>query len=938
MEPRAIMIRGAREHNLKGIDLDIPRNHLVVMTGISGSGKSTLAFDTIYAEGQRRYVESLSSYARQFLGQMHKPDVESIDGLSPAISIEQKTTSNNPRSTVGTVTEIYDYFRLLFARIGVPHCYQCGAPIASQTISQMVDRILALPEGTRLTILAPVIRARKGSHSKELDALRKAGFARVRINGTIHELSTAITLDKKKKHTIDLLVDRLIIRPTLGNRLPDSLETALKHGEGVAVIEPQGAHAPILLSERAACVTCGISYPALTPQMFSFNSPLGACATCAGLGTKHYFDPALIVPNPHLSLREGAIAPWRSETSSYYPQVYLNLAEHFHFNAATPWRTLTEALQHLMLWGSGDEEIQWLIERHGRRERYSSPFRGVIPYLERRYEETTSDWIRHDIERFMNIRPCPACHGARLRRESLHIRIHGETIASLTQRSIDDCATVLAALTLSAKEETIAKRILREIRERLQFLHKVGLAYLTLDRSAGTLSGGEAQRIRLATQIGSALTGVLYILDEPSIGLHQRDNHRLLDTLIRLRDLGNTVLVVEHDRDTILAADHVIDIGPGAGVHGGTIVATGTPQEIMATPSSLTGQYLTGKRTIPRPARRREPDGRWLRLRGARAHNLKRIDLDIPMGRMTCITGVSGSGKSTLINETLFPALCQRLQRTHVTAGAHDALEGIEFLDKVINIDQSPIGRTPRSNPATYSGVFSHIRELFAQLPSSKARGYKPGRFSFNVKGGRCEACEGDGILKIEMQFLPDVYVPCEICNGERFNRETLEILYKGKTIADILALTVEQAAELFATIPAIQSKLQTLTDVGLGYIELGQSATTLSGGEAQRIKLARELSKRATGRTLYLLDEPTTGLHFDDIRQLLAVLNRLVDTGNSIVIIEHNLDVIKSADYIVDLGPEGGDAGGTVVVAGPPEVIAKHPTSFTGHYLKHLL
>ncbi len=936
MEPKSIIVRGAREHNLRGIDVEIPRNSLTVITGISGSGKSTLAFDTIYAEGQRRYVESLSSYARQFLGQMAKPEVEAIEGLSPAISIEQKTTSRNPRSTVGTVTEIYDYLRLVYARIGVPHCYKCGKPIQAQTVSQMVDRVMLLPEGSRLAILAPIAKNRKGSFAKELQALRKAGFVRVRIDGDYRDLADTIELDKKRKHTIELVVDRLVMRSNLGNRLPDSLGTALRHGDGVAIVEPQGAE-PLLVSEKAACIECGISYPELTPQMFSFNNPLGACPTCTGLGTKNYFDPALIVPNPHLSLREGAIAPWRSETSSYYPQVYMNLSEHFHFNPATPWRELPANIQQLLLQGSGEEEIHWVIERHGKRERYSSAFRGVIPYLERRFEETESDWIRLEIEKFMNIRPCPTCHGSRLRMESLHVKVADTSIHDLTTLSIEKCVARIAAWALSAKDTAIADRALREIRERLNFLQKVGLSYLTLDRNAGTLSGGEAQRIRLATQIGSALTGVLYILDEPSIGLHQRDNDRLLETLYRLRDLGNTVLVVEHDRDTIMASDHVIDIGPGAGVHGGNVVATGTPAAIARNPHSLTGQYLSGKKSIPVPTQRRTAD-RWLTIKGARAHNLKNITAAIPLGTMTCITGVSGSGKSTLINETLFPAMAQHLYRAHVIAGEHEAIDGVHYFDKVIDIDQSPIGRTPRSNPATYTGVFGPIRDIFTQLPEAKARGYKAGRFSFNVKGGRCEACEGDGILRIEMQFLPDVYVPCEVCLGKRFNRETLEILYKGYSISDVLHLTIEQACDLFAAIPAIHTKLHTLIEVGLGYIELGQSATTLSGGEAQRVKLARELAKRATGRTLYLLDEPTTGLHFDDIHQLLTVLNRLVDTGNTVVIIEHNLDVIKTADYLIDLGPEGGDHGGEIVAAGTPEEIAAHRKSFTGQYLRPML
>ncbi|MBI4238560.1 MAG: excinuclease ABC subunit UvrA [Deltaproteobacteria bacterium] len=936
MEPQLLSVRGARTHNLQGIDVDIPRNRFVVITGLSGSGKSTLAFDTIYAEGQRRYVESLSAYARQFLGQMEKPDVESIDGLSPAIAIDQKTTSHNPRSTVGTITEIYDYLRLLYARIGVPHCHQCRRPIESQTVTQMVDQLMAFPTQTKFTIFAPIARNRKGTFAKELASLRKAGFARALIDGTARDLGEAITLDKKRPHTIELIVDRLVLRPDIGNRLPDSLETALRHGDGVARVE--AGTESLLLSAKAACIECGISYPELTPQLFSFNSPIGACPACSGLGTKMHFAPEAIVPNPELSLREGAVAPWRSATSTYYLQVFDNLARHYQFDLRTPWRKLPEHIRQMLLHGSGEEEIPFVIERHGRRETYTNPFRGVIPHLERRYEETESRWIREEIEAFMTLRACPTCHGARLRTESLAVKVEGAAIHELTSRSIDALATTIAAWQLPPRALAIAERVLKEVRERLRFLQHVGLNYLTLERSAATLSGGEAQRIRLATQIGSALTGVLYVLDEPSIGLHQRDNRRLLETLKHLRDLGNTVLVVEHDADTILAADHVIDMGPGAGRHGGRIVATGTPAEIVAHPDSLTGLYLSGARAIPVPGARRIPTGRQLVIRGAATHNLKQLDVAIPLGMMTCITGVSGSGKSSLLHDTLYLGLCQRLYRTPVTAGTHDAIDGAEYLDKVINIDQAPIGRTPRSNPATYTGAFTHIRDLFAELPGAKARGYKAGRFSFNVKGGRCEACEGDGILRIEMQFLPDVYVRCEACNGKRFNRETLEILYKGKSIADVLSCTIDQAYEFFSTIPLIRQKLQTLVDVGLGYIELGQSATTLSGGEAQRIKLARELSKRGTGRTIYLLDEPTTGLHFADVARLLDVLNRLLDAGNTVVIIEHNLDVIKSADHVIDLGPEGGDAGGYIVAAGPPEQIAAHPTSYTGHYLRAVL
>lgn len=936
MEPKDIQIRGARTHNLKDLSVNIPRNKLVVITGLSGSGKSTLAFDTVFAEGQRRYVESLSAYARQFLGQMDKPDVDSIDGLSPAISIEQKTTSRNPRSTVGTVTEIYDYFRLLFARIGKPYCYQCGEAIHAQTVQQMVDRVMALPEKTRLTIMAPIAKQRKGTFLKELNSLRKAGFVRVRIDGEVRELSDDIQLDKKFKHDIDLFVDRLIIRENLGNRLPDSLETALRYGNGIAKLE--AGDDITLLSEQAACIDCGISYPEISPQMFSFNSPAGACASCSGLGTKMYFDPQLIVPNPELSLREDAIVPWKSNHSTYYLQVYQNLARHYEFDAATPWKDMPKKLQELMLYGSGKNEVRFDIERHGRRESYTQAFRGVIPQLEKRYNETDSEWIRSDIAKYMNLRPCPDCDGARLRKESLHIKVQGISIQELIHQSIDDCAKTLKKWKLSKRDATIAERALKEVRERLAFLQNVGLNYLTLDRQASTLSGGEAQRIRLATQIGTALTGVLYILDEPSIGLHQRDNDRLLNTLKQLRDLGNTVLVVEHDSDTIMAADHVLDIGPGAGTHGGELVAEGSPEKIQKSRKSLTGKYLSGKKSIAVPKKRRQASERRLVLTGARQHNLQGIDIEIPAGLMTCVTGVSGSGKSTLVNGTVLPALQQRINRSMITAGAHDGVTGLEHFDKVINIDQSPIGRTPRSNPATYTGVFTHIRDIFAQLPSAKARGYKVGRFSFNVKGGRCESCEGDGIIRIEMQFLPDVYVRCDQCQGKRFNRETLEIQYKGHSISDVLDMTIEQSHELFSAIPPIAKKLQTLLDVGLGYISLGQAATTLSGGEAQRIKLARELAKRSTGRTIYVLDEPTTGLHFADVHQLLGVLNRLTDAGNTTIIVEHNLDVIKCADHIIDLGPEGGTGGGQLVATGTPEEVAACARSFTGQYLRPML
>ena len=934
-----IIIKGAREHNLKNIDVTIPRNKLVVITGLSGSGKSTLAFDTIYAEGQRRYVESLSAYARQFLEQMDKPDVDSIEGLSPAISIEQKTTSRNPRSTVGTVTEIYDYLRLLFARIGVPHCYKCQKPITSQTITQMVDQLMDLPAGTKIAIFAPIAHNRKGEYAKELASLRKAGFVKVRIDGEVIELASEIKLDKKKKHNIALFVDRLVIKPDIGNRLPDSLETALRYGEGTVRIEPDlKVGTTFLLSSKSACVDCGIGYPELSPQVFSFNNPVGACPACTGLGTKMYFDPDLVVPNKNLSLREGAIAPWQTRNSTYYIQIYQNLAGHYKFDIYTPWNKLSEKIQNALLFGSGDEAVHFKLDHHGHRQSYSAPFEGVLPFMERKYRETGSDYIRTDLEKFMNIQPCPDCKGARLKKEALHVKIHGHSINEVTKMSVESLLRLFETTAFSKKELDIAQRILKEVRSRLQFLINVGIGYLTIDRTSATLSGGEGQRIRLATQVGSALTGVLYVLDEPSIGLHQRDNRRLLETLKSLRDLGNTVLVVEHDRDTILAADYIIDMGEGAGIHGGSIVAEGTPQEIIGSPKSLTGEYLAGRKAIPVPKKRRNPTEKFIAISGAAEHNLKNITAKFPIGLLTCITGVSGSGKSSLVNETLFNGLCQRVYRSKITAGKMDELAGVEHLDKVINIDQSPIGRTPRSNPATYTGIFTYIRDLFAELPESKARGYRPGRFSFNVEGGRCETCEGDGLIRIEMHFLPDVYVTCEECVGRRFNRETLEIKFKGASIADVLSMTVEQAYKFFENIPLIRNKLRTLLDVGLGYIELGQSATTLSGGEAQRIKLSRELSKRATGRTLYIMDEPTTGLHFADIQKLLDVLNTLVEAGNTIIVIEHNLDVIKCADWIIDLGPEGGDKGGYIMAEGTPEELIKNKRSCTGEYLKKVL
>lgn len=934
----AIVVKGANEHNLKSIDVTIPRDRFVVITGLSGSGKSTLAFDTIYAEGQRRYVESLSAYARQFLELMEKPDVESIEGLSPAISIEQKTTSKNPRSTVGTVTEIHDYLRLLYARIGRPHCHCCGEPIASQTVSQMVDRIMAYAEGTRLMVLSPLVRGRKGEYRKELQQLRRDGFTRVIVDGQQYELTDDIELDKKKKHSIDIVIDRVIVRQGVERRLADSLEIALKHGDGVAKVAPEGG-LEVLFSEKLSCVTCGISYPDIEPRMFSFNNPYGACPDCTGLGTRMYFDEALVVPNPELSLREGAIAPWEKRLASPFHQMTLEcLAQFYSFDLTTPFKQLPPKIRNLLLHGSGEELVTfWWDDTRGKRHTYQKKFEGVLSGLERRYRETESETVREELAPYMNVMPCPSCHGARLKPEALHILVGGRNIQYVSALSITDCQNFFQTLQLTAKESEIARRILKEVNERLGFLVNVGLDYLSLDRTAGTLSGGEGQRIRLATQIGSSLVGVVYILDEPSIGLHQRDNDRLLETLRHLRDMGNTVLVVEHDEDTIMAADHVIDMGPGAGIHGGEIVAQGTPAEIMAAPNSLTGRYLAGTLEIPVPQVRRT-SSRSLRISGASENNLKDISVDVPLGVLTCVTGVSGSGKSTLIIDTLHKALSQKLLRSRERAGAYGDITGIEHLDKVINIDQSPIGRTPRSNPATYTGVFADIRDLFAGLPESKARGYKAGRYSFNVKGGRCEACSGDGILKIEMHFLPDVYVQCDVCHGARYNRETLEVKYKGRSIADVLAMTVEQALDFLGAIPKIKNKLLLLQEVGLGYITLGQSATTLSGGEAQRVKLAKELARRATGRTIYILDEPTTGLHFEDIRKLLEVLHRLVATGNTVVIIEHNLDVIKTADWIIDLGPEGGARGGQVVTIGTPEEVARCTDSWTGRFLRKML
>ncbi|MGZ4906408.1 MAG: excinuclease ABC subunit UvrA [Halobacteriota archaeon] len=930
-----IRIKGAKEHNLKNIDIEIPRDKLVVITGISGSGKSTLAFDTIYAEGQRKYVESLSAYARQFLGQMKKPEVEHIDGLSPAISIDQKTTSKNPRSTVGTVTEIYDYLRLLFARVGAPHCPQCGKEIAQQTVQEIVDQVLNLHDGTRITILAPVVKDKKGEHRKILEFLIGDGFVRARIDGEVHELEEVIDLDKNRRHTIEVIVDRLTISPSEQQRLADSLETGLVLGNGVVIVSVVDGEER-LFSEHFACPDCSINMGEIEPRMFSFNSPHGACPACHGLGFEKMIDEDLIVPDPSLSVRH-AIAPWNKSTGDYYPQYLLTAAKHFDFRLDIPYKDLTDEQKHLLLYGSGTERMPFdYIGRHGR-VRFLRPFEGVIPNLARRYRETDSEYIREEIEKYMRPRACDVCGGKRLQPKALSVTIDDRSIAAVAALSVDTALSFFRNLQLPNGKMMIAAEVIKELVTRLAFLQNVGLNYLTLDRASETLSGGEAQRIRLATQIGSGLVGVLYILDEPSIGLHQRDNLRLIGTLKNLRDLGNTLIVVEHDEEMIRTADYVIDMGPGAGEHGGTIVATGTPSDIISDPDSITGQYLNRIQRIEVPPTRRTPNGHTLRILGARHNNLKSIDVEIPLGVFTCVTGVSGSGKSTLINDILHRKLSQRLHRAYAKPGAHDDVVGIQHIDKVITIDQSPIGRTPRSNPATYTGVFDYIRTLFAQLPDAKARGYRPGRFSFNVKGGRCEACRGDGIIKIEMHFLPDVYVPCEVCEGKRYNRETLEIRYKGKNIAQVLDMTVEEGVTFFENIPRIKNKLQTLYDVGLGYIKLGQPATTLSGGEAQRVKLANELSRRSTGKTFYILDEPTTGLHFDDIKKLLAVLGRLTDAGNSVLVIEHNLDVIKTADHIIDLGPEGGDEGGYVIAQGSPEAIARSGT-YTGEFLNRVL
>ena len=932
-----IVVRGAREHNLKDITVEIPRDSLTVITGLSGSGKSSLAFDTIYAEGQRRYVESLSAYARQFLQLMQKPDVDHIDGLSPAISIEQKTTSKNPRSTVGTVTEIYDYMRLLFARVGVPYSPATGLPIESQTVSQMVDRILAMAADTRLYLLAPVVRGRKGEYRKELAALLKRGFQRVKIDGEIYPIDEAPALDKKRKHDIAVVVDRIIVRDGLGNRLADSLETALQLADGIVQAEDADSGEITTFSAKFACPVSGFTIEEIEPRLFSFNNPYGACPTCDGLGSRMYMAADLIVPDEMKSLREGAVAPWANSTSPYYAQTLDSLARHLKVSVTTAWGDLDEAVRATILYGSGDTPITMRFDDGQRKYSTKKPFEGVIPNMERRYRETDSAWIREELARYHDAAPCDDCSGFRLKPEARAVKIDNRHIGEVSRMSIAQAAVWFAAVadTLSAQSREIAQRILKEINERLGFLVNVGLEYLTLSRNSGTLSGGESQRIRLASQIGSGLTGVLYVLDEPSIGLHQRDNNRLLETLKRLRDLGNSVIVVEHDEEAIRAADHVIDMGPGAGESGGYVVAEGKPEDIMASPDSLTGQYLTGARSIPVPKRRDRPaGGHKLILHGARTHNLQNVTATIPLGRFTCVTGVSGSGKSSLIVETLYRALAKRLMRAHSHPGRHDRIDGVEFLDKVIDIDQSPIGRTPRSNPATYIGAFTPIRDWFAGLPESRSRGYKPGRFSFNVKGGRCEACQGDGLIKIEMHFLPDIYVRCDVCGGSRYNRETLEVLFKGKSIADILQMTVDDGVAFFKAVPSIRDKFTTLQRVGLGYIRIGQSATTLSGGEAQRVKLSKELSKRATGRTFYILDEPTTGLHFHDVRKLLEVLHALVDAGNTVVVIEHNIDVIKTADWIVDLGPGGGDSGGNIVIEGTPEEVADHADSFTGQYL----
>jgi excinuclease ABC subunit A len=936
-----IRVRGAREHNLKNVDVDMPRDSLVVITGLSGSGKSSLAFDTIYAEGQRRYVESLSAYARQFLELMQKPDVDLIEGLSPAISIEQKTTSKNPRSTVGTVTEIYDYLRLLYARIGVPYSPATGLPIESQTVSQMVDRIMAMKDGTRLFLLAPIVRGRKGEYRKELADLQKRGFQRVKIDGKMYEIEESPKLDKQIKHDIEVVVDRIVVREGLGNRIADSIETALKLADGLVIAESADGGERTIFSAKFACPVSGFTIPEIEPRLFSFNNPHGACPVCDGLGTKLFFDPDLVVADDNKSLREGAIAPWAGSSSQYYAQTLDSLARHFKVSTNTAWKDLQDKVRQTILFGSGETAITMRYDDGTKAYSTTRPFEGVIPNMERRFKETDSNWLKEELSRYQNTTECETCHGRRLKPEALAVKINKLDISQVCDFSILEACEWFGALSkvLTAKQRDIAQRILKEVNERLGFLRNVGLEYLSMSRASGTLSGGESQRIRLASQIGSGLTGVLYVLDEPSIGLHQRDNERLLATLKRLRDLGNTVIVVEHDEEAIRAADYLIDMGPEAGMHGGKVIAAGTPAEVLAVPESITAQYLTGVKRIEVPAQRRKGHiGQKLRIVGARANNLKNVTAEFPIGSFTCVTGVSGGGKSSLVIDTLYKALARKLNGAHVHPGPHDAIEGVEHLDKIVDIDQSPIGRTPRSNPATYTGAFTPMREWFAGLPESKARGYGPGRFSFNVKGGRCEACEGDGVIQIEMHFLPDVFVQCDVCNGKRYNRETLEVMFKGKSIADVLDMTVEEGAEFFRAVPAIRDKLVTLERVGLGYVHVGQAATTLSGGEAQRVKLAKELSRRATGRTLYILDEPTTGLHFEDVKKLLDVLHALVDQGNTVLVIEHNLEVIKTADWLIDIGPEGGANGGRIIASGTPEQIVATKGSYTGEYLKPYL
>ncbi|MCI9169522.1 MAG: excinuclease ABC subunit UvrA [Lawsonibacter sp.] len=936
-----ITVKGARVNNLKNIDVKIPRDKLVVLTGLSGSGKSSLAFDTIYAEGQRRYVESLSSYARMFLGQMEKPDVDYIDGLSPAISIDQKTTSKNPRSTVGTVTEIYDYLRLLWARVGTPHCPVCGKEIKQQTIDQIIDQVLSLPEATRIQVMAPVIRGKKGEHAKIFEDARKSGYVRVRADGSLYDLSEEIKLDKNKKHHIEIVVDRLVIREDITRRLTDSVEVASNLTGGLVIVNIVGEDRDIMFSQNYACEDCGVSIEELSPRMFSFNNPFGACPTCTGLGSQMKLDPELIIPNKDLSIIEGAITAsgWNNIKSDGISRMYFDaLSKKYKFKLNTPVKDLPQEVMDVILYGTGGEKLTLHYDQPRGKGTLYQPFEGIVNNLERRYRETQSDAMKRELEECMSQCPCPTCQGRRLKKESLAVTVGGLDIDSCCRKSVTEALDFMERLVLNETQTMIASQILKEIKNRLGFLRSVGLQYLTLSREAGTLSGGESQRIRLATQIGSSLMGVLYILDEPSIGLHQRDNDKLLQTLKELRDLGNTLLVVEHDEDTMRAADYIIDVGPGAGVNGGAIVAAGTPEEVMANPNSVTGDYLTGRKKIPVPSERRKGSGRYLKVFGAAEHNLRHVDVDFPLGTFTCVTGVSGSGKSSLVNEILYKKLGSDLNRTKTRAGRHDRIEGEEFLDKVINIDQSPIGRTPRSNPATYTNLFSDIRDLFASTPDAKSRGYGPGRFSFNTRGGRCEACTGDGLLKIEMHFLPDIYVPCEVCKGKRYNRETLEVRYKGRSIYEVLEMTVDEALPFFENIPKIYNRLKTLEEVGLGYVKLGQPSTELSGGEAQRVKLATELSKRSTGKTIYILDEPTTGLHSADVHKLIEVLQRLVEGGNTVVVIEHNLDVIKTADYIIDLGPEGGDGGGSVVCTGTPEQVAACPGSYTGQYLKKML